>query len=101
MPSKRRPKLVPKMTIFNTKLTNVSIAYDVFHIRAGLVLVDLSIAMADAASLLAKLRDAHKKRALTEAKTLLAQIKVCAYSLCLFGLVPPCLCVTLGGCSVF
>jgi len=89
------------MTIFNTKLTNVSIAYDVFHIRAGLVLVDLSIAMADAASLLAKLRDAHKKRALTEAKTLLAQIKVCAYSLCLFGLVPPCLCVTLGGCSVF
>ena len=55
--------------------------------------------MADAASLLAKLRDAHKKRALTEAKTLLAQIKVCAYSLCLLGLVPPCLCVTLGGCT--
>ena len=57
--------------------------------------------MADAASLLAKLRDAHKKRALTEAKTLLAQIKVCAYSLCLFGLVRPCLCVTLGGAVSF
>ena len=46
VPSKRRPKLVPKMTLFNTKLTNVSIAYDVFHIRAGLVLVELSIAIA-------------------------------------------------------